>query len=566
VTELQPTKEEEAAASWVAYSDFLLSRDKVDEATQAIEKALELIEKALALVEKARGVDKEKARLQSDRLAVIARAVTLYSLSTEDSVRKKGSDLLVWALAQDPNDPALLEVQARRLLASGTASALSDARQALDRITQQRPRQVSAWIMTVRCALKQGLPDAALDAVSKGLAVDPTDAQRRELLLLKAEAEKLRGPALAVTTLRGLWEENKKDMAVGLALAQTYRETGEPRKAIAVLQEMRGEDRASLDVGLPLAETYRDAGEVGQAISVLEEMKGLVSGRELAAVNLALADTLDLAGRTDEGLQLARSTAEASPEEPRAIPALVQILVRHARWDEVYSELASWQKKHPADIGSLLASTQVLLAAGQAPGDTTSAAQAPQMARKVLQELVVDPPRDVAAKQALASVYQAAGLAEAAEKVYREVLQELSDNAPDKARVLNNLAWLLCGDKNRYEEALTLVSKAIESSPQFANAVDTRGVIYHRMGRLKEARADLEACISQSFEGSLLRSEAEFHLAQVLKDQGEGARAAVLLERCLARPRARGGLPEAERQQAQTLRSELSSSARQGTR
>jgi Tfp pilus assembly protein PilF len=175
---------------------------------------------------------------------------------------------------------------------------------------------------------------------------------------------------------------------------------------------------------------------------------------------------------------------------------------------------------------------------------------------------VVDPPGDVAVKQSLAALYQAVGLAEAAEKVYREVLQE----QPENAFVLNNLAWLLCADKNRYGEALTLASKAVKCDPKLTSAVDTRGVIYHRMGHLKEARADLGACISQSPEGTLVRSEAEFHLAQVLRDQGERTQAAVLLERCLARPKARGGLPDAERLQAEKLRSELAAPASAGTR
>jgi Tfp pilus assembly protein PilF len=345
---------------------------------------------------------------------------------------------------------------------------------------------------------------------------------------------------------------------VGAALARTYQEEGDARKAMAVLEDMWKENRGRPDAGLPLAEAYRDAGDVQGAIALLQEMKGLTSGRDLAAVNLALADTLDLEGRTDEGVQLARSTAEAFPEEGRAVPALVQILARRQRWDEVYAELAKWQKEHPADTASLLAAAQLLLAAGGGTGDATD--QAAATARKVLEELLVDPPADPAAKQSLAAAYQAAALPDRAEKVYREVLQK----QPDNAVVLNNLAWLLCMDKSKYEEALALANRAVGRYPQFASAMDTRGVIYYRMGRLKEARKEFEACISLSPEGLPVRSAAEFHLAQVLRDQGDRAQAADLLESCLAR-RGRAGLSDAERQQAEKLRSELSTAAHPGT-
>ena len=537
VTELAPR-----AANWVAYSDFLVWRGKVDDATDAAKKALEL----------------ENDTPTDDKPAVIAQAVKVYALSTDGSVRKEASALLKQGLAQYPGAPALLEIQAQRLLAVGTPLALSDARQALDRLTQQKPRQVSAWILTARCSLLQALPDAALDAVSRGLASDPTDAQRRQLLLLKAEAEQVRWPTLALATLNGLWDENKNDLGVGAALAQTYREEGDARKAMAVREEMWKENRGRVDAGLPLAEAYRDAGDGQRAIALLQEMKGLTSGRESAAVNLALADTLDLEGRTDEGLELARSTAETFPEEGGAVPAVVQILARRHRWDEAYAQLAKWQKDHPADMASVLTGAQVLLAAGAGTGDATNADQAVATARRVLEGLVVYPPTDVTAKQYLADTYQAAGLSAAAEKVYREVLRQ----QPDDPVVLNNLAWVLSADKSRYEEALGLVNRAL-GIQKFANALDTRGVIYHRMGRLEEARKELEACISLSREGLPVRSQAEFHLAQVLR-QSDPAQAASLLDRCLAR-RGKGGLPDAERRQAEQLRSELNTVARQGT-
>jgi tetratricopeptide (TPR) repeat protein len=68
--------------------------------------------------------------------------------------------------------------------------------------------------------------------------------------------------------------------------------------------------------------------------------------------------------------------------------------------------------------------------------------------------------------------------------------------APDMPAIANNLAWLLSqSDPPDLPRALQLADMAVEKSPRETNFRDTRGHILMKMGRWKEALADLEAAL-----------------------------------------------------------------------
>jgi tetratricopeptide (TPR) repeat protein len=68
--------------------------------------------------------------------------------------------------------------------------------------------------------------------------------------------------------------------------------------------------------------------------------------------------------------------------------------------------------------------------------------------------------------------------------------------APDMPAIANNLAWLLSQSAPPdLPRALQLADMAVEKSPREMNFRDTRGHILMKMGRWKEALADLEAAL-----------------------------------------------------------------------
>lgn len=78
-----------------------------------------------------------------------------------------------------------------------------------------------------------------------------------------------------------------------------------------------------------------------------------------------------------------------------------------------------------------------------------------------------------------------------AEKIYRKILTE----KPDDAITLNNLAWIMCEENGDYKNALQLAQKGLRNTPQYVDLIDTRGVIYYRAGKIREAIHDFSKCI-----------------------------------------------------------------------
>jgi Flp pilus assembly protein TadD len=80
--------------------------------------------------------------------------------------------------------------------------------------------------------------------------------------------------------------------------------------------------------------------------------------------------------------------------------------------------------------------------------------------------------------------------------------------APDMPAIANNLAWLLSQSAPPdLPRALQLADMAVEKSPREMNFRDTRGHILMKLGRWKEALADLEAALPTT------PNPAEMHLS-----------------------------------------------------
>jgi tetratricopeptide (TPR) repeat protein len=102
-------------------------------------------------------------------------------------------------------------------------------------------------------------------------------------------------------------------------------------------------------------------------------------------------------------------------------------------------------------------------------------------------------------------------------------LEQAHTLSPQSAVVTNNLAWLLAhAEKPDLERALALAEAALKSQPNRVAIRDTRGRILARMGRWKEALADLEAVLPA------LADDRELHrtLADVYEHLGNPSLAA----------------------------------------
>jgi len=95
-------------------------------------------------------------------------------------------------------------------------------------------------------------------------------------------------------------------------------------------------------------------------------------------------------------------------------------------------------------------------------------------------------------------------------------LRKLIKNEPDNAHAYNALGYTLADQTDRYEEALALVTKALELRPDDAFIIDSMGWVQYRLGNLEKARDLLQKALDT-------RPDAEIaaHLGEVLWKLGE---------------------------------------------
>ena len=103
-----------------------------------------------------------------------------------------------------------------------------------------------------------------------------------------------------------------------------------------------------------------------------------------------------------------------------------------------------------------------------------------------------------------------------AEADFKSVLS----SEPNHANALNAYGYTLADQTDRYEEALALISRAIELRPEDAHILDSMGWILYRMDQKAEAIEFLEKAFAVSPE-----IEIAAHLGEVFWESGDTERA-----------------------------------------
>lgn len=119
-------------------------------------------------------------------------------------------------------------------------------------------------------------------------------------------------------------------------------------------------------------------------------------------------------------------------------------------------------------------------------------------------------PHDVDTRVLLAKAYQLDGQPDAAAKEYQAVLSQ----APDRADVMNNLAWIFLGSDPG--QALKWAEKAYNLSPQNPAIVDTYGWALFQHGDQSTGLGLLQEALLKAPQDSGIR----FHVAQALESVG----------------------------------------------
>jgi len=265
--------------------------------------------------------------------------------------------------------------------------------------------------------------------------------------------------------------------------------------------------------------------------------------REAAIVGLAMPDDPEALGvEADLALRLGHAVRAqelldrllvADPDDPVRVARVVAVLARRGRGSEAVARAGEWARAHAGDYRGPMLEAQTRAQAGDTAGAAASARRAVEMA-----------PDSLGARFQLATLEQARGRFAAAESVWVEILRRVPrsnraglgvafcreqlgniDGAvsaardvlardPDDASVLNFLGYLYADHARNLADAEDLVRRALAQEPDNGAYVDSMGWVYYRMGRLPEARAQLERAVRLTRGDPVVRE----HLGDVYKD------------------------------------------------
>jgi tetratricopeptide (TPR) repeat protein len=447
--------------------------------------------------------------LSSDDVRIQKRGISLLLASREPNKVREGKALLQKALQSNADDVELRLLQARSLLAEGNAPAVDNAEKILREVTQDQPETSDAWVLMGEIAMRRGQLEKAMDAALRGLAHEPSDKQ---LLLLKANVEAVRSPVLAVPTLRVLYESDPTDVDAALLLANMYTKAGEPKKAVELLNKQMaasdGPARKRCRIALAVA-MYRNGDKAG-------------AQKEL--------DVLQ----------------ESDPNDPAPLLARVQLLKDDQLWNALHQKVMDWYQNHPRDSRTVAAVAKDLSAAQDD--------QAKNTAEDLLRMVLKDNPDCIEAMNVLAvRLLQTPGRSGESAELYRRLL-ELQ---PDNVIAVNNLAWILSEEQGKYLEALELAQKGLRVAPDYVDLIDTRGVVYYRLGEYEKAVQDFTRCLRLYLGTTPASVGTRFHLAMALAKNGQKDKAIEQLNQALDLENRIGGLSTADRADAQRLLKEL---------
>lgn len=226
----------------------------------------------------------------------------------------------------------------------------------------------------------------------------------------------------------------------------------------------------------------------------------------------AIAEITKASDNSNQAVEYARLADDlhhaAIATDPLQIQFYAEWLVQQGRSADAFGQLeAVWQKLPPESAAGV---TLSLL------GAADDAVSRFGEVEKRLQSALDKQPKSSMLKLCLADLRSLQGQQEAAETLYREVL----DTDRKNVLALNNLAWNLALRGKTTDEAMTLVERAIAIAGPVPQLLDTRASAWLALSNPSHAISDLKRVLVEEPSAG-----THFRMALALADEGEIAAA-----------------------------------------
>lgn len=483
---------------------FYMEQDRLDDAIATWDAGLE--------------VDSAHVGLQRLLVGVLV-------LSPEPERSQRGQDMLDALLERLPNDSELLFAKSATLRNEATPENVQRATELLQRVVQLDPRHVAAYLELVNLTARRGDLQRAGELLSQALGANP---QNTDLILAQAKLETQRGN---VTAARALVESvltsaprniAARNLQVQLALA-----AGEMELAETSNDELLAMDPTNEAAQLARARILNSEGAVTEAIASLESYCRTDAGKSAVMPLVILAGLYRGQGDLSTAGDQLDKADRLAPEHIAVFLERLVLLAAQDRFDDLVTAVKARLEKYSDEIPVLAAGGTLLASTGKE--------NYLKEARYLFEQITTLAPHTVDGHLGLAHVAFGLGKLDDAVRAYRRVLAI----DPYHRQALNDLAWIRGVEQDAVAEALELAERGVGRYPDDPHFLDTRGVLLTADGRLEEARADLERCLTVVKDLPDTRARALLHLAQVRTRQRDVAQVIQMLEEALAIDRER---------------------------
>jgi tetratricopeptide (TPR) repeat protein len=465
-------------------------------------------------------------------------------------------------MVRDPQTYAEAQVRVAEL--TYLSGNREDAKKLVTEVLSRNPSHAPALLLRARWLLVEGRPVQALDRATAAVNSSPGDIAA---IYLRGTLQALTGQrGAAIQSFNDVLRLNPRAVAAQIQLSQLNLRGGDAETAVGLAQEAIANNPATPEARLLLARGLVAQRELVRAEAEITIL--LAKYPRAPAVN-ALRGTLEvLKGNAAAARQAYQRAFDVDPTSIAALSGLTMLDVQERRLAEARARVEKRLVAEPKRPDLLVMAGKVYVADGNlaraeqvlrealdlAPtrpepylilGDIYRQQKRLDQARGEFDALAqrnsanpgANPGANLGARTMAAMLVHALGNQADAKRRYTEVLA-LDARA---AVAANNLAWIYADEKQNLDVALELAERATDQIPDYAEAWDTLGWVYHRKQLPLLAIPPFERAIAQEPENALFH----FHLGMALTGAGDRTRA---LESLQAALRLQPDFPDAQRE------------------